>query len=403
MGIASGVAKQLRYKLESAYGVPAGAASGQLLRRVTSSLDLNKETFQSQEIRPDYQIADFRHGVRRVAGSINGELSPNTYSALIAAALRRAMTVGATATTLSITISGSGPVYTVNRAAGSWLTSGIKVGRVVALTAGSFAPANLNNNLLVLTVTASDLTVIVINGSSLVAEGPIASATLTVRGQETFVPVTGHLDQSFSIEHWFPDVPTSELFLGCKVNTLSLDLPPTGMATIDIGVMGQNVQVGTSEYFTAPTSATGTGITAAVNGALIVDSVPVAICTGLSMNIEGGINMDQAVVGSNQVPFAFPGRVNVTGEFSAYFDSGDYRDAFFNEDEITLAVVLTTDNGPASDFLAFTLPRLKLGGATKTDGEQGIIVTAPYQALFNPLGGTGTDSDQTTIVFQESV
>jgi hypothetical protein len=90
MTIAIGVNKQVKYKVESTWGTVPAAGSAQLLRRVSSDLDLKKETYESNEIRTDYQVADFRHGVRRVAGSIRGELSPLTYSDFLAAALRKA-------------------------------------------------------------------------------------------------------------------------------------------------------------------------------------------------------------------------------------------------------------------------------------------------------------------------
>jgi len=89
MPFATGVAKQLRYKKESTWGAAPGASGAQLLRRVTSDLSLSKETYQSGEIRSDYQIADYRHGVRSVAGTVNGELSPGTYSDFVGSALRR--------------------------------------------------------------------------------------------------------------------------------------------------------------------------------------------------------------------------------------------------------------------------------------------------------------------------
>lgn len=406
MGIGTGIAKQLRYRQESAYGIAPGASGAQLLRRVTSSIDLSKDTFQSNELRSDYQIADFRHGTRRVAGSINGELSPRTYGDFIAAALRRAFTNGAAITGLTITIATGSVIngvqtYTATRSAGSYLTDGVKIGKVVALTAGSFNAANANKNLLVIALTATIATVVVLNGSLLVAEGPIATATLTVRGRETFTPTAGHTDLSFAVEHWFADVPTSELFLGCKVNTLALALPPTGISTIEMGLIGQNITTNTTAYYTSPTAPTSTGVMAAVNGALIVGGSPIGICTGLSINVAGGYTGDP-VVGTNAIPNVFPGRVNISGSFTAYFDSGSYRDNFVNEDEIGLIVALSTGSGALADFIALSLPRIKLGGATKSDGEQGIVATFPFQALFNAAGGAGVATEQTTLGYQES-
>ena len=89
MALATGVAKQLSYKAESVWGTVPAAAGAQALRRVTSNLSLKKQTYQSGEIRSDYQVADFRHGVRSVEGSISGELSPGTYEDFMAAAVRK--------------------------------------------------------------------------------------------------------------------------------------------------------------------------------------------------------------------------------------------------------------------------------------------------------------------------
>lgn len=401
MPIASGIAKQVRYKKEVTFGTLPGASGAQLLRRVESSLDVTKETYQSNELRADYQIADFRHGTRKSEGTIKGEFSAKTYADFIGSALRRDFAAVTAMTGLSITIAGSGP-YTVTRAAGDFIAGGVKAGDVVRLSAGSFNAANINKNLFVVSLTATVLTVIPLNGVAMVAEGPIASSTVTVQGKKTYVPETSHTDQSYSIEHWFADVSLSEVYQGCKVSSLDINLPPSGMATIDVGFMGAGgfTNAG-AQYYTSPTAATSTGIFAAVNGVLYVGGVAVATCTGLSIKVDGGYSSDP-VVGSNTVPAIFPGRVNVTGQFTAYFDSATFRDAFLNETELALSVALTADNTATSDFVAITLPRIKLGSAQRSDGEKGIIVTADFQALFNSTGGTSATSEKTTISIQDS-
>jgi hypothetical protein len=401
MPIASGVAKQVRYKVETTFGTAPGVSGAQLLRRVESSLDLSKDVYQSNEIRDDLQIADYRHGVRRVGGSIKGELSPKTYADFIAAALRRDFAAVTALTALSLTIAGSGPTYTITRASGDFLAGGIKIGDVIRLSVGTLNALNINKNLLIVNLTATVATVITLNGSALFAEGPIASCTLTVAGKKTFTPTSGHTNKSFAIEHWFSDIAQSELHLGCKIPSLDISLPPTGMATIDVGVMGQDVTNNTSAYYTSPTAATSTGIVAAVNGALVVNGTRVAICTGLSLKVDGGYS-SEPVIGSNVVPDIFPGRVNVSGQFTAYFENATLRDLFVNETEASLVMAFTTSNAAAADFIAFVLPRIKVGGASKSDGEKGLIVTLPFQALFNSTGGSGVSSEQTTLVVQDS-
>lgn len=400
MATASGILKQVKYKVESAFGTIPAASGAQLLRRVTSSLELNKATYQSNEIRPDYQLADFRHGMRSVGGSVNGELSAKTYADFFAAALKKDFAAGVSATGLSITIGGSAGAWTLTRSAGSWITDGFKAGDVVRLTAGTFNAANSNKNLLVYSVSATVLTCLVLNASVLVAEGPIAAATCAVTNKKTFIPTTGHVDRSFSIEHWFQDVPASEVFSGCKVSRVQVGLPATGMATVGFDFMGQNMTPAGTEYFTTPTAITTTGNMAAVNGALVIGGVVVANVTGLSLTVDCGQD-GQSVVGANVVPALIAKRVLVTGQFTATFQNTTYRDAFVNETEIQLIAAFTADNTAASDFVAFNLPRVKISDANKDDGEKTIVVTYAFQALFNTNSATN-NADATTLALQDS-
>lgn len=403
MPIAVGLAKQLIYKQESVYGTLPTAATAQLLRRVRSELNLAKETYASAELRTDYQIADFRHGVRSVAGTISGELSPGTYEDFMAAVLKRDFAALTATTSASITIAGTGPTYTVTRAAGSWLTDGYKNGMVIRLSVGTFNAANINKNLLIVDITSAlAMTVIPLNGVAMVAEGPISSATITATGKSTFVPVTGHTDRSFSIEHWFSDVSLSERYVGCKFDRMSLALPPSGMATVDFNVMGQNVQVGATQYFTSPTGVTTSAPLAAVNGVLRVAGSTLASVTGLTIEVAPAYS-GEAVVGSNFRPQLFPGTVNVSGQIVAFFEDATLRDAFFNETEIELIAAFTTGNEATADFVSIAIPRIKLGGAARDDGQTGLKITLPFQALLNTAGGTGVKTERTTIQIQDSL
>ena len=138
MTIATGIQKKLTYKKEVTFGtVPAATGPfGQALRRVTSSLDATKATFKSNEIRPDFQVADFRHGSRSVAGTITGELSVGTHADFLATAMRQAwqatINTGVQITIAAASTTGASGTYT--RSAGSFLTDGFKLGDVVRAT-----------------------------------------------------------------------------------------------------------------------------------------------------------------------------------------------------------------------------------------------------------------------------
>ena len=75
---------------------------------------------------------------------------------------------------------------------------------------------------------------------------------------------------------------------------------------------------------------------------------------------------------------------------------------FVNETEIDLVAYLTTASAPGSPAMSFYLPRLKLGGADlATTGEQGQMITIPYQALKYE-GAAARDVDNTTIQIWDS-
>lgn len=404
MAQASGVFKQIAIKEETTYGVLPVASGAQLLRRTDATFNLTKDTYESNEIRTDLQTSDMRHGVRRVGGTLNGELSPGSYAAYLGALVKRDFASVTALTALSLTIAGSGPTYTITRATGSYLTSGIKIGQVIRLTAGTFNASNMNKNLFVVDLTATVATVIVLNGSAMVAEGPIASATVTVPGKTTYIPTSGHTDKSYSIEEWYSDISRSEVFSGCKFTKASIQLPPSGMATLGLDVAGKDhgQTPGSTRYFTSPTAQATSGVVAAVNGVLRVNGATMASVTGLNFDIEAGFSGDP-VVGSNVVPTQFAGRVKVSGQFTAYFEDGVIPAAFFSESEIGIQVALTTSNDAAAEFVSFSMSRVKLGGADKADSDGGVIRTYPFTALLNVNGGSGTAHEQTTIAIQDSL
>ena len=93
MPLAQGVSKVVAYKKEGTWGTAAaGGAGAKAMRRVTAAFNLSKETYQSEELRTDYQISDMRHGVRSADGSLNGELSAGSYADFMAAVLTRDFT-----------------------------------------------------------------------------------------------------------------------------------------------------------------------------------------------------------------------------------------------------------------------------------------------------------------------
>jgi Phage tail tube protein len=403
MTIAKGVAKQVAAKLESTYGVLAGASGAKLLRRVTSNFNLVKQSYSSSEIRTDYQMADFRHGVRSAEGTLAGEFSPGSYSDFFAAALAKDFVAGVAITGAGITIAASGSQYTLTRGAGSYLTDGFKVGDGIRITLATGLNADsLNKNLLITALTATIATVSVMNGTSMT---PAAGTTvsLAVTGKKTYVPQTGHTSKSFTVEEFYSDIAQSEVFVGCKVNTIGVKIPATGMSTLDFGFMGKDLfQTGTSQYFTTPTALGTSGVFAGVNGVVVFNGAPVALITDATINIKRNI-ANAEVLGSNSIAESFDGRCLVDGSFSLYFVDAVAKDAFKNETEVSLIFTLTANNTATADFVSITIPRAKINSAGKADAETGITMSCNFQALLAVAGGAGTASELSVIVVQDTL
>jgi hypothetical protein len=400
MTISRGTAKQVGYKKESSWGVLAGSASGKLLRRITASFNLTKSTYESGEIRTDRQVADFRHGVRSADGSLNGELSPASYADFMGSIVARDFATAPSASGVSVTIANGGSLYTVTRATGSFLTDGFAVGMVVRLSGGTLSTGNANKNLLIASVTATVLTVKVVNNSTLTPEGPIASVAITAIGKSTFVPASGHTDQSYTIEEWYSDIAQSEVYTGMKLKSMSVKLPASGLTTIDFGMVGKDMtQSGTTQYFSSPTAQNTNGIFAAVNGVMLVNGAPVALVTSADFSVDRNTQNAEAV-GSNSVAEIFTGRITVKGTMSVYFQDAAFRSYFDNETPVSVVLTLTTTNDAASDFVTFTLPKVKFGDFKKNDGELGVVASSSFTALLNTDTTAGLPA--TTIQIQDS-
>lgn len=402
MTIATGVGKKVAYKKETVFGTLPGDTGSNYLRRVSSSLALTKETYESAEIRNDYQVADFRHGARSVTGDVQGELSPGSYKDFIASALRQDWVAGES--TGAIATVASNVAGTFTRSAGSFITDGFKVGDIVRWS-GWGAPATSNNsrNYRITTLTGAIMTVKDLAGSAATvatkAEGD--TVTCTVVGKKTWVPSTGHTNDSYTIEHRHEDISVYEVFTGCRVSKVDISMPASGMSEITVGFMGQNADILGGDYFTSPTAAGTTGILAAVNGKLTYNGADVAVVTSVDVSIDSGMTTGQ-VVGSNITPDVFVGRVKVSGNLSAYFTDSTFLDNFDAETPVSLVISLSTDETATADFMVITLPKLKLGGATVSDGEQGLTIDMPFTALLNSAGGPTVDSELTTISVQDS-
>lgn len=408
MALAEGVAARVAYKFnvsgslvsnaEADTSTIPGASGAQVLRRVAANLSLRKNTFQSAEVRADRQIADFRHGTKRVEGSISGELSPATYFELLEAVHRdtavASITLGPSALT-SIVSDNSTSKFTA--AGGAPVTLGLRVGDIIRFS-GLAATANNNKNFTILSFGGTsnrEITVFPAPATDAVAD---TSFTLTRPGSTTIVPSTAHVSRLAAIEVYNQDTDMARLYTECRFTGYRMGLPAEGMATAEVMVMGRGMTVledSFAPYFTSPTAATTTGITAGVNGFLRVGGINVGVVTGIDLSFDTAPSAP-SVVGQNFPPEIFMGRANVTGTINALLEDGTLIGNFVDEDEIELLVRLDATSAANTDAVVIYLPRIKLGSAdTPTQGEAEQTISLAFQAL--KYEGAGAGRENTTI------
>lgn len=378
-----------------------GASGGQILRRVSSSLKLEKETYQSEEIRSDRQIADFRHGTRRVTGGVSGEFSPGTYWDFLEAALRGTEAAAESAGNSELTSATfDATASTVVFAGGSAHDEGFRVGSIVQFT-DLAETANNSINFLIISMTSNGRTLGLYPAPTTATAD--TSFTMAEVGKSLIMPESGFVSRKFAFEHWFEDIDITRLFTECRVEGFTIDLPATGLGTFEFSVMGRDMEIysdSNSPFFSAPSAATTTGIFAAVNGVLYVQGARIGVVTGI--NIAGTLSgSSDAVVGQNYVPEVFLGRLNITGNATVLLEDATFIDYFKNETEVSILVFLTTTSDADSPAASIFLPRVKFGDAdVPLTGEGSQPLTMPFQALKVATAGSGVDA--TTIRFMDS-
>lgn len=415
MALAEGVAARIAYKFySSAVIVPGtaavsssdpGASSAQVLRRVSSSLALTKATYQSEEIRADRQIGDFRHGPRRAAGNVSGELSPLTYEELFEAAMRGTWAAAVTASQSDFTsVSADNTSSKFTFAAGNPVTKGYRVGMGVRFTNLSDSDNNAKNFIILAFGGSNNREVTVYPAPDTMTAD--SAFTMTSVGRSLIIPASSHVSRKLAVEIYNEDVDIARLFTELRAGPFNLQVPATGISTIDFEFLGRDMEIytaGSAPFFTSPTAATTTGLMTSVNGLLRISGETVAVVTGANVNHQPQLTAPD-VVGSNIPPEIFVGRHNITGQITALFEDADLIDDFKNETEIELMLYLTTTSAVNSPAMTFYLPRIKLGGADlATQGEAEQTITLPFQALkYEAVAAATGGTENTTLQIWDS-
>ncbi len=404
MTIAKEINKVLAVYKQTGLGVPRSGSGGQALRRETSSGKLAVAVYQNNEITSHQQSTGNTHGGRNATFTLNGLLSGNTYSTLFASLMRAAFAATTPIASLSITITMPGSVPTLTDAGATFLTSGIKIGDVIRITAGTYANAvNRDNNLLVLSVSETVITGVTLNGSVMVAEGPIASSTITIVGKKCVAPLTAHTSDYWTVEEYHSDIARSELFTDAVFSTVDVAIPATGNTTVAFNAVALNRTNSGAQVLTTPTAETTTSVVQGIKGVVVVQGAVVANVTGATIKIDGTVAPMGAVLGSNVSPDVSRGILKVSGQLTAFFENGTMSGYFDAATPISIAIVDAVDDTNASEFVSFVMSKVKLDGDDKDTAATGIVRTYPFTAEINGAGGTALANAKTILTIQDSL
>jgi hypothetical protein len=407
MALETGLQTVVAYKKHTTAGVIPSNTSWKQLERVTIPQDARTSQYASRAQTAHQQMVGVSHGISDFPLNLNGELTPGQYNDFVATLLRRAWSTGATTGALTnitsaITVS---PAGTWTRAAGSFLTDGFKVGDIVrpsGWTSGGSTAMN-GKNYRITALTATVMTVTGLQGATVVAQASGDTVTTAVHGKKTFMPTTGHLDEAYAFEFWAPNAVVSERYLDQKPISMSIEMPTTDMLTFSMPFQGLSRSRDVTQYASGPTAPPNSPRLSSGNFSLLLNGATVAAITGLRFQIGGGLDTDLAVAGSRFRPKITQGMMGVSGEITAFFDGAALGTLFDNETRVALMCTWFSDNTATADFINLVIPRLALFGDSKSNDPTRVVQTVPFTAEFNASGGSGVNSEQTTISMQDSL
>jgi hypothetical protein len=359
---------------ESAFGVASGTVMDQL-RFTDTSLNVEKATFTSNEIRSDRQVSDMRHGMKSNSGDVTVELGLTTYDALLEGALSGTF---AAVTTGSVSLQVVAATKKFIRTAGSFVTDGFRVGMKV-LPAGFTAPAN-NARTRVTAVTALELTV---DSTTLVDEADAAGRTVAMVGK---VLKAGTAMKHFTIERSFLDIGQYLVLTGCTIDSMNIDIQPEQMVTATFGFMGKDGKLNNATMATGTNAPAANSPFSAFEGSLYFNSTQSAVVTGISVELSNG-RAAQGAIGNRSAIGISEGTCSVTGTLSAYFENATMLQAFLDEEQVAIEFTLADPNG--SDFHTVRMPRCKFTAGTLDNPREGpITLELPYTAILDSVSST---------------
>ncbi len=381
------------YKEEGSFGTLPGDTGASVFRPNSGGLNLAKEPIRSNEVRRDGMSSRGRHGARSVTGNYAGDLSVGTFDDLIEAAFRGTFSPAIEIDESDVTSITTG-ANTIVAASGSWLALGIRAGDVVRL-ADHASAGNNARNLRATNVTADTITV-----AETLTVNAVADTDFTLTRPKKVIQ--GVVPRSFTFEEFEADIDGSEVFLGCRVGSLQIQMQPNGMCILTFGLVGQDMQLMegvNSPYFTDPTETVSIGLTA-VEAKIRLGDEDVMDVSSIDMTLN--LNASGVpVVGSVVTPDVFTNTATIEGTITALKSDVARAQQYLDEDVLSLHLLFEENETGAADFCAFYLGNFTLASATKSGMGEDNARTQSFTMLVG-ADERGGAFDRTMIKYQTS-
>ncbi|QDZ10519.1 phage tail tube protein [Devosia ginsengisoli] len=380
-------------KREVSFGVLPGATDAKVCRINSGGLNLAKEPINSNELRSDGMSTRGRHGSRSVTGSYPVDLSVGTFDDMIEAVFRSTFSAALELDETDFT-SITTTANTIVLASGSPIALGLRIGDIIRLT-GHATAANNSRNLRITDLDATTITV----AETLIADAVADTAASISRPKSLVQGVTPY---SYTFEEYEADIDGTEIFTGCRIGSMQLQLQPNGMTMLTFGIVGQDMDAlegAEAPYFTDPTKTTSIGLTA-VEAKIMLGGVDVLDVSSIDLTLQLNAS-GTPVVGSVLTPEVFTNSAQITLSVTALKKDIARVQQYLDEDELSLHLVFEENESGAADFCAFYLPNITLASATKSELGQDNGRTVTFTCLVG-VDERGGAYPNTMIGFQTS-
>jgi hypothetical protein len=194
---------------------------------------------------------------------------------------------------------------------------------------------------------------------------------------------------SYTIQKHFQDLdtPAFQNFVGCRVGGLELSFQNGSILTGSSSIMALGASIGTSQIagatiVQAPTQSVMNAVTNLVN--IKEDNVvSTMIIKSMSLKISNNLRAQEAIGSLGHVGIAL-GRLDVTGNITAYFKDLTQYNKFLNNTSFALSFKCQDDT---SDYYEFILPKCKFESASIVAGgiDQDLMIEGTYRAIYDSV------------------